>query len=88
MTRKLSIAIAAGMLLAAPAFADDQDQDKTQDQTTDQTSTHTSAGIGAQVKVLAKDQKTGEGTTGIGEQVRNPGRHQLGQPRLLVRLTP
>jgi hypothetical protein len=74
MTRKLSIAIAAGLLLAGPAFADDQDQDKTQDQTRDQakdgTGTHTSAGIGAQVKVLAKDQKPGDGTNGIGEQVR------------------
>jgi hypothetical protein len=78
MTRKLSIAIAAGLMLAGPAFAADQDQtrtkdqaqDQTRDQTKDQAGTHTSAGIGAQVKVLAKDQKPGDGTNGIGEQVR------------------
>lgn len=64
MTRKLSIVIAAGLMLAGRAYADDQDQTKAQDQD------KTSAGIGAQVKVLAKDQRTGTGEKGIGEQVR------------------
>ncbi len=82
MTRKLSIAIAAGLLLAGPAFADDQDttrakdqtQDQTRDQTQDQTQDKTSAGIGEQVKVLAKDQTKGDATNGIGEQVRELAR--------------
>jgi hypothetical protein len=81
MTNGISIAIAAGLLLAGPAFADDQDrtrtqdpaQDATQDQARDQDrtkdQTHTSAGIGAEVKKLAQEQVKGDGTTGVGEQV-------------------
>src|SRR5512133_3147649 len=88
MTKKLTIAIAAGLMLTGQALAADRTTARTHDQTQDPTQaqdtdvagapdpgrdaggTKTSAGIGAQVKVLAQDQKTGEGATGIGEQVR------------------
>ena len=58
MTNKLSIAIAAGLLLAGPVFADDKDQTRTQDQleTRDQTRDPAAAGIGTEVSELARTQ--------------------------------
>jgi hypothetical protein len=78
MTNKLSIAIAAGLLLAGPVFADDKDQTRTQDQqeTKDQIKDKDSAGIGSQVRELARTQAKGEDATGIGEQVREQARTQ------------
>lgn len=81
MTKKLSIALAAGLFLVGPARADDQDRtrtqaptqdqtrDQTKDQTKDQTRDHTSAGIGDKVREMAKDQKAAA-DKGIGAQVR------------------
>jgi hypothetical protein len=92
MTKKLSIAIAAGLLLSGPAFADDQDQtrtqtqdathDRVQDPAKDQTKDPvrlqdgTAAGLGAQVRVMARDQVKGEGAMGVGEQVSTLAREQ------------
>jgi hypothetical protein len=92
MTKKLTIAIAAGLMFAGQAIAADRTTARTHDQKQDATQTQdtdvagapdpakdaggakTSAGLGAQVKVLAQDQKTGEGATGIGAQVRDLAR--------------
>ena len=66
MMKSVYFAIAAGLLLARPVLADDQDKTRTQDQAQDQTS----AGIGTQVRERAREQLKGEGATGIGEEVR------------------
>ncbi|HSM92561.1 MAG TPA: hypothetical protein VLT47_06690 [Anaeromyxobacteraceae bacterium] len=67
LTNRLSIAIAAGLMLAGPALADDQDATRTQDQT--KARDEASAGIGAQVQDMARAQAKGDGTTGIGDKV-------------------
>lgn len=70
--KKLSITFLAGLLLAGPAFADDQDRTQTRDPsaTADQPRDRAAAGIGTQVKDVAREQETGEGATGVGTQVR------------------
>jgi hypothetical protein len=75
MMIRTSIAIAAGLLLTAPAFAEDTDTtpDTAQGQKPD--ATHANAGLGTQVHQMAQDQQKGDATNGVGEQVRTMARH-------------
>jgi len=66
MSKKISIAIAAGLFLAGPALAGDQDQTRTEDQleTKDQLKTQD------QLQIRDRLLTAEEGATGAGEQVR------------------